>query len=88
MIKPKNLENLTECVRINNDKLFIYCVECDKWTQVAMLVRSNVLLKQGGIRLVKDIDEEVFICSHCEVDIEYLLSPINKTFIRNMCKAK
>lgn len=81
MRKPNNINDLKQCIKTADKKIMIFCVECDTWKQAAVLSHSRVLLKQKGEKIVKDIHLEVCVCSGCECDIEYLLSPANRRLL-------
>jgi hypothetical protein len=83
MKQPKNVEDLTQCVKTVANQLYIYCTECEGWRPVAVHSRSNVLLLQSGYVKLLDTDQILFVCKACRADVEYLLTPAHKAQVNN-----
>lgn len=83
MRKPKNIDDLTKCVNRIRDKLFIFCVECDNWHQVAIRVKALVTISQSRDKKLDDLENVDFVCGDCGADIDYLLDIHHKQFLED-----
>jgi len=73
MRKPKDIDDLGQCIRRRDDILWIYCIECEAWHQVTILAWCNVTFRQVAAPVIDDADQLAYTCSECGCNIGYLL---------------
>lgn len=79
MRPPNDLEDYSQCVRMNNEILKAFCVECDQWREILIRAIGTVLFHQRLVlKQVSDCHSLTYVCRQCSADISYLLSEKQK----------
>lgn len=74
MRKPNNIDDYRQCVAIDQERTMIFCVECNAWHTIEMVVMARVKFTYHGISEVEfDRNTTKFYCHVCGADVEYLL---------------
>ena len=74
MIKtPKDISDLSQCVKVISNKTYIYCVECPGWNTIELVASARVTFSTKKRRVELDDDSIRFFCVRCGCNVEYLL---------------
>jgi len=79
--KPRNVDDLCQCVKRVGGEVWVYCVECEHWKAVGIHSRAYVLFHQNETIKVYAPTEKQFVCSSCYADVDYLLTDIDRAYV-------
>ena len=88
MRRPRDIDDLAQCVKLKGETLWVFCVECDEWRQAALSGTAEVTMLQSRAKNIDYNTKWWAVCAKCGVEIEYLLSPGQMDHLKLMCGVK
>lgn len=73
MNRPVDVDDLAQCVKIHDGRVYIFCVECDDWKQVGIQTEDTYLTTQAGVKRLVASYGKKYVCAACYADVGYLL---------------
>jgi hypothetical protein len=85
MRRPRNIDDLAQCVEMKGETLWVFCVECNDWRKAALSGIAEIAIRQNGAPLVGHSDRWWGVCGRCGEEIEYLLSADQMNRLKRTC---
>jgi hypothetical protein len=87
MRPPKDPNDFSTHVARKDDALYVYCVECERWTRIVVACHATAIYRQGHWPAkTEDANKPSFHCGirGCFADVGYLLNEKHQTIILDL----
>ena len=80
MKEPKDINDYSQCVQYYNERLWIFCIECDNWHKVIISCEAQIFYNSDLVLAkIRNCRNFNFLCSNCRASIKYLLRDMDMT---------